>query len=798
MRLTDFRTLTEQQLDELRMNPGALRDFANSPAAEGIRAGFEAELVFTGLGGAGDDEYDMEPDMDMDERCKSIDEVIDFFSNDDWGYGLSPRGERELRNGLDERYMEWSDERMIDAFRDEAVELIKQVIENEEWDWEDKTREALEAMGLDDEEIDAAIEAGESAPRYTKLSDQEAAKEANKAYENYLEGRDQAENDLQTQAENSFEDQDGFYDMALDEFRNDFYVDDDRDFFNDIGLRWMSDVRDEFDLDWPYMTGTGSDESGYNEYNAQQLADDLSEVLGVKTKVSSGYHSAKRDDVTWIFEPDSSLDADSGDMPVEIISPPMPLTQCLQFMSDFFKWAKRNDAYANRSTGFHMGVSMPYGGGDVDFVKLALFLGDEHVLQEFGRQGNHFTEAAMKKIRQRVTGNADVAGALELMKHNLLELASRSIQKGGFGKYTSINPNNKYIEFRSAGGDDYFEDLDKLQNTLMRYAQAMFVASRPDLERKEYYKKLYKLISPAKGDPAIDLFARYTSGTISKEELKAQWAEAILNRDAPELVQKGDWVVINQSTGQMVRGQEYRGFTQAEARNRAKQSLSPASSDTDFNMSYDVVPMFTGKWEIYAKDEQDNESTLEIVNAENRGGAVDQVYDKYSQQGINFYARPYYGDGKAEQPEPKLTRRAELAKRIKQGPKGQQRTPHGVPEWELYDISTNNVINSMVAHDINDAWQQADDWLRSIGAEDRSTYKQRFAIRPMMVSGVRDIPITVDQDTGPRLSYELYQHDTPDTVFHRMPNATADEVRAFINQQEQEGMPPGFLRVRLA
>jgi hypothetical protein len=668
MRLTDFRTLTEQQLDELRMNPGALRDFANSPDSEGIRAGFEAELVFTGLGGAGDDYDELEPDMDMDERCKSIDEVIDFFSNDDWGYGLSPRGERDLRNGLDEMYMEWHDEQMYDAFRDEAEELIKKVIEDEEWDWDDKTREALEAMGLDDEEIDAAMEAGGGAPRYTKLSDQTAAREANKAYDNYLEGRDQAESDLQTQAENSLADQDHFYDMAIDEFRNDFYADDGRDFFSDVGLRWMSDVRDQFDLDWPYMTGGGGDESGYNEDNAQRLADDLSEVMGVKTKVSGGYHSAKRDDVTWIFEPDSSLDADSGDMPVEIISPPMPLKQCLDFMADFFKWAKSNGAYSNRSTGFHMGVSMPYGGGDVDFVKLALFLGDEHVLQEFGRQGNHFTEAAMKKIRQRVTGNADVAGALELMKHNLLELASRSIQKGGFGKYTSINPNSKYIEFRSAGGEDYFEDLDKLQNTLMRYAQAMFVASRPDLERKEYYKKLYKLISPAKGDPAIDLFARFTAGTISKEELKAQWAEAILNRDAPELVQKGDWVVINQGTGQPVQGQEYRGFSRDEARRRAKEKLSPASSSTDFDMAYGIEPMYTGKWEVYTKAEDDTTQTLEIVDAEQRGQAVDQVYDKYNSQNIPFYVRPYYGDGQVSKPEPKLTRRAELAKRIKQGP----------------------------------------------------------------------------------------------------------------------------------
>ena len=140
-----------------------------------------------------------------------------------------------------------------------------------------------------------------------------------------------------------------------------------------------------------------------------------------------------------------------------------------------------------------------------------------------------------------------VAGALTLMKNNLLELASRSIQKGGFGKYTSINPNQKYIEFRSAGGHDemgqsYFENIDKIQNTMMRYAQAMAVAGNPAAERKEYYKKLYKLIAPSTGDVGLDLFARFTSGTITKEELKKQWAESILQKDVREQfhVEEGD------------------------------------------------------------------------------------------------------------------------------------------------------------------------------------------------------------------------------------------------------------------
>ena len=742
--------LSEQQLDELRMSPGSLRQFSQSKEAQGIQAGFEAELVFRGLGGS---DGEQEPNYDADERAYSIDDIIQFFSNDDDGFGLSDREERQLYNQLDEEWMEYFDEQMYEEWHGQALELTRDVIRDTDWDEEDEIHEYL-SVEHPDADADYVIAVGTRGITNTDGSEEENQKYTN-AIQLYKEASAAIEEALDERAEESLANQDRYYDEALDSFRDDFNGADQEDWLRE-NYRYMSDVSNAFNLTWPIWT-SNREEGGFSEESAEGLARELQSVTGMEVRASGGYHSASRKPNLWIIEPDSSLDADDeDDMPAEIVSPPMPLAKCLEMMDKFFSWAESNGAYANQTTGFHMGVSLPTTGGKVDYIKLALFLGDEHVLREFGRQANHFTEAAMKKIRNKVGNNpSQISSALDLMRNGLIELATKTMssiagseKNPGFGKYTSINPKGNYIEFRSAGGTNYFEDIAKLKNTLLRYAQAMTVAANPSAERQEYYKKLYKLISPPEGNAAMDLFARFASGNISSDDLKKQWANATLEKEAPSTLQRSNWKVYNKR-GQPVEGLEFNGMTEQEAMAAAKNRMSPGSTMFGFKKSFDEnfelrnVSASTGKWAII---DRNTGETLEVVDSENRGDAADLAMQKYAGKGIDYYIEPVPSDT----PKPKLSRRAELAKRIKD--------VKGPTRWQMVNDTTGERSEPFDAPDLGHARQQAMNMARA------TQYNGGYTIEPAIEPVAEPQQQATNTETNVTGNWEIVDPTTGEVV----------------------------------
>jgi hypothetical protein len=804
--MAEYKALKEDDLDEVKMSPGALEKFATSDEAKGIRAGFEAELIFRDTQGESE-EMDPEPDYDADERAYSIQQVIEFFQQDEYGYGISDRQAQRLENDLDELYMNWYDEQMIQDFQNDAEDLVREQ-HLEERPMVERIHDYLvDGMDLTDEQADRIIAIREKAPKFTKSADQEAYIEQNPDYKIWLEAADGAEEILDEDVEQSVNNQDGYYDQALDNFRDSYSPDSDS-FFSDVDLRWMSDIANNYNLDWPVWNMDARGNDGSRDW--ETIAGELQDVIGMPVKVSSGYHSARRREGEWIMEPDGSLSPDdpSDEAGIEIVSPPMPLLTAIEKLKAVTDWANDpngGNAYTNSSTGLHMGVSLPRIQAEdadkdagIDYVKLILFLGDKYVLQQFGRTANTYTASAFDKLKQNIKGGrSDPAGVVELLRHGLTELAFKELQKGvGTSKYTSAHLQDGYVEFRSPGGDwlaKSDEEIGILENTMLRFARAMAIAGNPSAERQEYAKKLYKLVTQDNEQYAdqLRLFSEFSAGTINKEQLKKQWADSVLQKELP-------------STGK----QEY------EVYRRDRKDSPDATVGTlyakDYDSAYDLFLRQYGK-DINELDVRLKLPWFDVFDAEGkvvstfRERDIDRAkekaryeFDQTWTDAWRVYRRP------DNTPEPKVSPRAQVAKRIVKKPQGPTQY-----NYEVIDRRTGQILDRFYAERESTAGAIYNRWLEiknlPTDTEDYGYRKsaqaaddQRDSVAIQRRLGVQDVDTDVAQNFSPgRENYELYQHDEPDRIIHRMPFATADEVRAWIDQQEREGMPPGFLRARI-
>ena len=167
----------------------------------------------------------------------------------------------------------------------------------------------------------------------------------------------------------------------------------------------------------------------------------------------------------------------------------------------------------------------------LDYIKLALLMGDQYVLDQFGRAGNTYTKAAMGKIRDKIKQQPERAEEfLDKMRNGMGQLASKAIHSGTTDKYTSINTKSGYIEFRSPGGDWLDANFDKIENTLLRFTVALSAAINPEAYRQEYLKKLYKLLEVKGTEDPLSYFAKYAAGEMPKSDLKSFVKQAQLQR----------------------------------------------------------------------------------------------------------------------------------------------------------------------------------------------------------------------------------------------------------------------------
>jgi hypothetical protein len=519
MKSTDIYSLFEaqQELFEVAMNPSNLKKLA--AAIPGVQVGMEFEMVVPDAQGEDDEDQEYEPDYGRDERASDIDDIIRFFGEEDdyVGNNNSERQLDRLREDLNEKFYEWQSEKIDEEWNsDEGKQyFIKWVKDNVDPD---------DVADHVDKEEDLFGNRNPDGADYIKFAED--------AWEE------------------SFNDDN--YQNAYDEFREGREGDfDEEEFLRSIGIRDMSDVanRVSVDISWPFYE---SNYGGGGGEDVESIGNDFSDAIGKPVYTSTSYHGARREPGAYSLEPDGSIDASSGEAGLEFISPPMDVDEMIEDLKAVKKWADDRGCYTNRSTGLHINVSIPdYSLDKLDYVKLAVLLGDKYILEQFGRLSNSYAKSALDVIKERAKNNEDVDRLLKQLKGNVETIASKILHSGRTDKFTSINTKDKYVEFRSAGGDWLDKNFDKIENTILRNIVALDAACDPNKYKKEYQKALYKLLKPKDEKSDMSMFARYMSGEINRSEYvdsleksrTERFREQGIRILKPSELEENDWVI---------------------------------------------------------------------------------------------------------------------------------------------------------------------------------------------------------------------------------------------------------------
>lgn len=514
MRFNEFKLnpIVESLLYEVAMSPSALQQWATSPAAQGVKMGFEFEVIVPNA--VGELEPEWEYDYDQDESCNGIEDILDFFQNGEFS-DMTRNERRNHEARMQDQYYEWFGDRLgsyIDNNSAELNRLIRSTL-SDEISFDDLTAQAEEELGPDADSTDITKRANDLLDE--KID--ELMEEQGREYE-YA------------------------YDIAREEMEEDFRnsgLGFEEEWLSDIGVHSMSDAASEFGLNWPHMRDVNQ---GHGEVSIDDVANDFVSYTGfTNVKTSTSYHGVSDRSSSWIIEPDGSLEGKPGDGGLEFVSPALPMTEALQALETFKKWADSYGCYTGHKyeTGLHINISIPnYSIDNLDYIKLALFMGDQYVLQQFGRIGNSYAESALSIIKRRAKQEPQsVIDMFNKMQEHLSTAASKLVHSGATKKYTSINTKDGYVEFRGPGGDYLNMSTEEIANTAIRMAMALQIACDENAYKQEYGKKLYKLLGPegeTEGN-TVTLFTKYVNNEITKATLTNLLRQVQSSRAAKKL-----------------------------------------------------------------------------------------------------------------------------------------------------------------------------------------------------------------------------------------------------------------------
>lgn len=240
-----------------------------------------------------------------------------------------------------------------------------------------------------------------------------------------------------------------------------------------------------------------------------RLVDDFEASTGIDIKeYCIGYRCSDNADYSgYVLETDS--------FGPELISPPLTMRKMIGDLEKIFQYLRdRPTAETTKEKGIHISVSIKgKTKADYDFLKMLMFIGERNELLRFGRLKNTNTLPHMPQVIKKLTqvlskeydeyGDIDINSWLgdDAIRTQLIGAISKVMDGEKFRSFNllTLNKPQPYVEFRIAGNENFEERFEEIKNLAMRVAYVMKLGSDKDLERDEYMKKLYKLMSSVKG-----------------------------------------------------------------------------------------------------------------------------------------------------------------------------------------------------------------------------------------------------------------------------------------------------------
>ena len=403
-----------------------------------IQCGFEAETIWPNINV---DDYDERSGNDIEDELSS-----------------------RTRDSISERYGDWLADNHTEDYYDTIVEELLSEEDNS-----DSVREFIDSQDLEDELEEYREEHNEDADETDFVTDQYSTE-----YYEFL--REKIAEKYEVIA------------MALDRAAEDYSIDDwiDSEYGGSVS-RMVSDFGD-------YLPNSSDD--GFEE-----IAEMLQRRFSREVKTGSyAEHGGSTSPDFWRVEEDTSIEGE-GNFGAEIISPvynsPAEMIEDIKALFELFR---ENEVYTNRSTGFHITMSLSSESPDkINRVKVATLLGDEYLLKQFNRLNNTYTASQMKKIKLFINDMVRQENP-EIAKLDQLEQAigERGIS---ISKYSSVHfkglkndSGNELVEFRIAGGD-YLSDMDKINKAIVKYGTVMLAGYDKEMFKKDYLKILAKLVN---------------------------------------------------------------------------------------------------------------------------------------------------------------------------------------------------------------------------------------------------------------------------------------------------------------